>query len=274
MTCQTGATVIRARRLPGASSTAVHGLHLSDGTRLVLRRYVWPGFIQAEPDAPRREIDALRFASSWQLPVPELVAADETGHEVGDGIPVLLMTYLSGRAIGDPDLDRLAEVAATIHRADPAGFGHDYHPWYQSAKARPPAASTWPSLWEKAIELWGGAVPDYRRTFIHRDFHPGNVLWSRRLATGVVDWANACCGPVGCDVAHCRTNLIDLAGMAAADRFLAAYESLTGEAQHPYWEVAAILEHGPSRWTPGRLATDEPRLARAVQALSSVPSRP
>jgi hypothetical protein len=45
----------------GRSSTAVHGLRLFDGRRLVLRRYVWPAFLEDEPVAPSRELDALRF---------------------------------------------------------------------------------------------------------------------------------------------------------------------------------------------------------------------
>ena len=116
-------------------------------------------------------------------------------------------------------------------------------------------------------------MPPYRPTFIHRDFHPGNVLWSRGRASGVVDWANACRGPRGCDLAHCRGNLIDLGGPEAADRFLAAYESFTGEAYHPYWEMASILEAGPSYWTPERLAQQEPRLAGLVQ-LMGFPAEP
>ncbi|MDQ3895655.1 MAG: hypothetical protein M3326_00150, partial [Actinomycetota bacterium] len=76
---ETGATVVRARRLPGASTSAVHRLDLSDGASLVLRRYVWPGFLDEEPVAPRREVDALLLASGHQLAAPEVVAADITG---------------------------------------------------------------------------------------------------------------------------------------------------------------------------------------------------
>ena len=68
---------------------------------------------------------------------------------------------------------------------------------------------------------------------MHRDFHPGNVLWPHGRAS-VVDWANACRGPWGCDVAHCRDNLIRIDGQGAADRFLAEYRSLTGETLGPY----------------------------------------
>ena len=268
---QTGAEIVRAQRLPGASSTAVHGLYLADGTKAVLRRYVWHGFLEEEPLAPQREVDALRFGSSHGLRVPEVVAADVTGRDVGDNVPILLMTFLPGGARGDPDVARLAEVAATIHDIAADDFGHDYFPWYSATMTGPPPTSTRPSLWEAAIELWRTARPPYRPTFVHRDFHPGNVLWSRGRASGVVDWANACRGPRGCDVAHCRSNLIDLTGPDEADRFLAAYESLTGEPHHPYWELASVLESGPSRWTRADLVASERRLEQAVQAMSDQP---
>jgi hypothetical protein len=74
-------------------------------------------------------------------------------------------------------------------------------------------------------------------------------------------------------VATCRANLVDLAGAGAANDFQAAYESLTGEAFHPYWDMACILENGPSSWTPRELADSEPYLARAVAAQVELPRR-
>jgi aminoglycoside phosphotransferase (APT) family kinase protein len=269
-----GVRLVRVRRLAGASSTAVHGLYTADGTRLVLRRYVWPGFLDDEPAAPRREAEALRFAAAHGLPVPELVAADLAGVDIGDGVPTLLMSFVPGRAVADPDTRRLAEVAAVIHATDPAGFRHDYFPWYADVTVSAPPASRRPRLWETAIGLWHEAMPAYAPRLIHRDFHPGNVLWWRGRAAGVVDWANACAGPRGCDLATCRANLVDLAGDGAADAFQAAYESLTGEVLHPYWEMASILENGPSYWTPRELAASEPRLARAVGAQVPLPLEP
>lgn len=268
-----GVRIVRVRRLAGASSTAVHGLYSAAGSRLVLRRYVWPGFLEDEPHAPRREVEALRFASAHGLPVPVPVAADLTGADIGDGVPALLMSFVPGRAVAVPDANRLAELAANIHATDPAGFGHDYFRWFTDATVAPPPASGWPRLWETAIGLWHDAMPAYAPRFIHRDFHPGNVLWWRGRAAGVVDWANACAGPPGCDVATCRSNLVDLAGDRAADDFQAAYESLTGEPFHPYWEMASILENGPSHWTPRELAASEPQLARAVGAQVELPPR-
>lgn len=268
VTRETGAMVVKAKRLPGASSTAIHGLSLSDGTRLVLRRYVWPGFLIDEPIAPRREVDALRFAFSRGLQVPEVVAADVAGSDVGDNVPVVLMTFLPGRAVAAPDLTKLAEVAATIHDTDPGDFEHDYFPWYESYEPVPPVASTRPELWETALRLWREAVPAYTPTFIHRDFHPGNVLWSRGRATGIVDWPNGCRGPWGCDIAHCRANLIWLSGYEAADGFLAAYEAITGRTYDRFWELASIMEHGPSHWTHQRITEFEPLLELAVALIT------
>jgi aminoglycoside phosphotransferase (APT) family kinase protein len=185
----TASDVVRATRMSGASSAGLHRLDLADGTRLVLRRYVWRAFLQAEPEAPVREVDALRFARRHGLAVPAIVACDVTGREVGDGVPSLLMTHLAGQPVAVPDLERLAETAASIHQVDANGLGHEYFPWYEEEMITPPPLTLRRRLWERAIELWRSAVPDHRPTFIHRDFHPGNLLWSRTRLTGIVDWA-------------------------------------------------------------------------------------
>ena len=265
----TGVAVERARRLPGASSAAVHRLDLSDGRSLVLRRYVWPGVLEDEPIIPTREVDALRFVTRQGLPAPGFVAADTTGAEVGDGVPVLLMTLVPGRAVAVPDLAALAEVAATIHavEAAPAELPHEYFAWYESTMQAPPALATDPALWERALSVWHDDQPPFRPMLTHRDFHPGNVLWARGRSTGVVDWTGTCRGPWGCDVAHCRANLIELSGWEAADAFTAAYERIAGDPFHPYWEVASVLEHDPSYFTAPQVAVAERRLRWALAAL-------
>jgi hypothetical protein len=40
--------------------------------------------------------------------------------------------------VADPDTRRLAEVAAVIHATDPAGFRHDYFPWYADVTVSAP----------------------------------------------------------------------------------------------------------------------------------------
>ena len=82
---------------------------------------------------------------------------------------------------------------------------------------------------------------------VHRDFHPGNVLSSRGAPTGVVDWANACTGPAGIDIETCRWNLLEWGGVKAAMSFVEVYEKLTGQAHHPCWDVAKVVEDD---WEP------------------------
>lgn len=260
-----GTRVVAVTRLAGASTTAVHRLRFGDGTSLVLRRYVWPFVLEDEPITPRRELEALAFATSHGLAVPHVVAADVSGEEIGDGVPALLMTHLPGRAIADPDMVRLAG-AASIHAVGADDFAHEYFPWFANEPTRPATARR-PELWERALELRATGVPKYRTTFIHRDFHPGNVLWLRGRCSGVVDWAEACRGAAGCDVATCRGDLIGLCGVDVAEEFRRAYEATTGEVHHPYWDLARVLEHGPSPWTEAEVAQAEWCLADALQRL-------
>ena len=61
--------------------------------------------------------------------------------------------------------------------------------------------------------------------------------------SGVVDWINACQGPTGVDVAHCRTNLAQMYGPQAAERFLATYLDAADEFVYdPCWDVDSLLD--------------------------------
>ncbi len=253
------------RRLPGASSSAVHSLTLCDGRRLVLRRYVWHKVIDEEPEAPAREAAGMAWAGAHGLPAPDVLAVDLDGGEVGDGTPALLMSQLPGRAEPVPDVVRLAKLAASIHAVTPAGFEYEYAPWCRDTCTRPPAAATKPRLWGRAIELWHTTQPPAAPAFIHRDLHPGNVLWSQGEVSGVVDWVNACVGPAGVDVATCRWNLVDWAGPERADAFVTAYERRTGSAHHPYWDLASLLADDYDLGvSAGQVATVESHLASVV----------
>lgn len=268
-----GSEVVNARRLPGASSTAVHLLALAGGRHVVLRRYVWPGLLDAEPDAPTREVDALQFARAAGLPTPELLAADTAGAAIGDGVPTVVMARLGGRAVAVPDLGRLAEVCTMVHSVEPVRFPRTYFPWYADTTTAPPLLARRRILWEAALTVWHTEMPDYRPCFIHRDFHPGNILWVRGRCSAIVDWSNACRGPAGCDIALCREKLMWLGGDNAADSFQAEYERITATSHHPYWEIASALDHGPSGWTHQRIVRAETRLERALGQLGRIPKR-
>jgi Ser/Thr protein kinase RdoA (MazF antagonist) len=149
-----------------------------------------------------------------------------------------------------------------------AAFEHFYYPWCRETSTAPPRRCRHPELWDQALRLWRSSEPPYEPTLIHRDFHPGNVLWSRGTVGGVVDWANACIGPAGIDIATCRWNLYEWAGPDAATAFVDAYERMTKRRHHPYWDVAKIVEDD---WdlidAPGRVLAAESLLAQAVPRL-------
>lgn len=229
----------------------------------MLRRYVWPWVLEDEPDVPQREVDSLRFAARHGLPVPHVLVSDVDGTAIGDGTPALLMTLVPGSPVPAPDLNALAAVAGAIHAIDASPLAHRYFPWYRGALRDVPAGATDQRLWRRAIETWHTQMPAYRLGLLHRDFHPGNVLWKRGKAS-IVDWANACAGPWGCDVAHCRDNLIGVAGVEAADSFLRRYCEIAGADYEPYWEIASVLEHSPPSFDAQRLAASEVRLRAAV----------
>ncbi|GGA54207.1 hypothetical protein GCM10007416_29250 [Kroppenstedtia guangzhouensis] len=72
-----------------------------------------------------------------------------------------------------------------------------------------------------------------RAAFIHRDFHPANILWEEDRISGVVDWVNAYRGPAEVDVAHCRIKLALMVGLEAAESFSQAYEQCSGQGYDP-----------------------------------------
>jgi aminoglycoside phosphotransferase (APT) family kinase protein len=261
-----GACVSAVRALDGGTSSAVHALDLADGRPLVLRRYVRAEWLAEEPDVPEREAAALELLRHGALPTPRLVAADPTGAHTGD--PAVLMTRLPGAIEWAPaDLDRflrgLAALLPAIHATPISHALPDYRP-YALQTDRPPPRTAQPHIWERGFAVFEQPPPSDPRRFIHRDFHPGNVLWSDRDVSGVVDWPNASIGDPSADVGHCRVNLAGVLGLEAADRFL----ELTGiHDYHPYWDIAAALGGFDAatlaRWTPA----EEEFLARAVNRL-------
>ncbi len=198
-----GVTVTAARPLRGGSASAVHLLRVQRGSggaeRVVLRRYVRPELNQEEPDIAEREARALRFVADLDLgagvATPRLLALDATGAHAG--VPALLMSRLPGRvdwAPADADrwLERLARLLPAIHGGPlpPPGLIRPFAP-YRQESYESPGWARWPSIWARAIERFHQPTPDGAgpAVFIHRDFHPGNVLWRRGSVTGVVDWA-------------------------------------------------------------------------------------
>jgi aminoglycoside phosphotransferase (APT) family kinase protein len=246
-----GAWVRRSIALAGGTSSAVHGLSVVDANgrahQLVLRRFVRLDWLAEEPDLAEREATALSLVAGSGVPTPLLVAVDDDGSEAG--APAVLMTRLPGRIEWDPpDLERflraLAGVLPAIHAIRiPDGTAVPRYAPYPLELGRAPAWSSRPDVWLRAIEVLDGAAPGNEHVLIHRDYHPGNVLWDRGRVSGLVDWVNASVGSPWADVGHCRANLAGELGPAAADRFLALYRLIAGrdDEYHPYWDISAAI---------------------------------
>ena len=271
-----GARVRSIRPLAGGMVSAIHALAIADGPgqvhRVVLRRYVRPDLLISEPYLAAREATALRFVAGSSLPTPTLLATDLEAELVD--APALLMTRVRGRIEWQPrDLEpylaRLAEPLPQIH-AIPVPDDCPIPPYdsYALEMRRPPRWASHPTVWWKAIEVFKGPPPIVERCFIHRDYHPGNVLWVRGKVSGVVDWGHASIGSPYADVGHCRVNLAYQFGQDAADRFLALYEELTGRREyHPYWDIVAAIGGMDESLDDDPNPSDECFLARAVAQL-------
>jgi aminoglycoside phosphotransferase (APT) family kinase protein len=248
-----GARVRRVARLAGATSSTLYAVDVVRNGRtlpLVLRRFTNAAWLAESPDLVQHEAAALAKAAQADLPTPTLVACDPAGEACG--VPALLMTRLPGRVVVRPDdlgrwLHQLAEALVPLHDVPVGDFPWAYAPYNDVASLTVPAWSRHPTLWARAIEIVQGPWPEAPACFIHRDYHPTNVLWHRDRVSGVVDWPNACRGPAGIDVAWCRSNLAALCGVAAADRFQAAYRALAGSGftYDPFWDLMVIIEGLP-----------------------------
>lgn len=270
----TGRRVVEWTVLRGGMSSAMYALELSGdtGPALVLRCYVRPELNEEEPDLVHREAAALRTATSIDVTTPELVAVDPAGEAVG--VPAVLMTWLPGRVIWDPTkpmrwLARLAELLPLIHAADTTTVGLGSYANYEQGSYDPPSWATDPHRWGQAVEIFHGPILEDSRCFVHRDFHPGNVLWHRGRVTGTVDWQAACVGPPSIDVAHCRANLLRYAP-DLAEAYTELAEDTMGRPFHPWADIATLvgmldgLRARPPR--PAGRAAIEHALERAVAA--------
>ncbi|HEX8346915.1 MAG TPA: aminoglycoside phosphotransferase family protein [Actinoplanes sp.] len=276
--------VREARTLPGGWTSTTLGLTAMDGERAVLRLMTREPWRSHAPDMLAREAAVQRQLAPGSVPAPVSIALDPDGSRAGT--PAHLMSWLPGTL----DLDRadgalvdgLAALLLLIHHHDP---GPDrpraYQSWAHPAKRMVPTWSARPELWERAFEELRGPVPAYTGTFLHRDFHLGNVLWVGGQVTGVVDWVETSWGPAGLDVAHAATYLAMLHGGDAAEMFVEAYRrrtdaALDGDGQR-HWNLMDIVGYlpDPSKvaqpWRDvGRAVSDELARARLEQRLAAV----
>ncbi|MFF5081794.1 phosphotransferase family protein [Actinoplanes sp. NPDC000266] len=259
-----GRRVTGVRPLTGGWTSTVLRLDGDDGERAVLRLLTKDPWRRHADGLLNREAAVQKTLAGSSIPVARSLALDVTG--AGAGSPAHLMSWLPGRLRLDTTevVEPLAHLLADIHRV--ADRPRDYQSWAPPGKRVVPQWSRRPALWQQAFRVLEQPPPDFRGTFLHRDFHLGNVLWSRGEVTGVVDWVEASWGPAGLDVAHAATYLAMLHGIAAATAFTGAYRRRTAgpDAESPYWTVMDIVGYLPDPakvaqpWRDcGRLVTDD-----------------
>ncbi|MFI6806205.1 alpha/beta fold hydrolase [Streptomyces luteogriseus] len=245
-----GRTVLTSSFLTGGWSAQMRRLALDDGTELALRTFVKPFFRRHAPGLLAREAEMLTLLAEQEgVPAAELIGVDPTGEHCDH--PSLLMSVLPGRVRVDEEeldarVDLLAAQLAGIHRVVPRVRPRAYQAWTSPA-AVPPG-------WERAVDVIRRDPPPYDGCFLHRDFHPGNVLFTGSGAglriSGVVDWVETSWGPADLDVAHCSTALALLHGPECGLGFRERYEALGGRRltdgpEHLYWRLLDALAYVP-----------------------------
>ncbi|MFJ7297064.1 alpha/beta fold hydrolase [Streptomyces collinus] len=245
-----GRTVDKSAFLTGGWSAQMRRLTLDDGTELALRTFVKPFFRRHAPGLLAREAEILTLLAEQEgVPTAELIGVDATGEHCDH--PSLLMSVLPGRVRVDEEdvgsrVDLLAGQLARIHRIVPRERPRAYQAWTSPAAV--------PAGWERAVDVIRRDPPPYEGCFLHRDFHPGNVLFTGSGAglriSGVVDWVETSWGPADLDVAHCSTALALLFGPEYGLGFRERYEALGGRRladgpEHLYWRLLDALAYVP-----------------------------
>ncbi|MEU4491926.1 phosphotransferase [Streptomyces sp. NPDC023998] len=257
-----GERIEAVERLRGGWTSEMRRLHITGpgGRRdLVLRSFAKPFFLKHAEGLLTREADVLTVLGATDIPTAEVQAVDATAEHCDH--PSLLMSLLPGDVRLHEDgagqrSELLARQLVRIHQVDLAApnLPRSYQAWTSPDRVQLPEATDRPDLWHRAVDVIRRDPPDYRGCFLHRDFHPGNVLFTgqndEQKVSGVVDWVETSWGPADLDVAHCSTALALLhgprTGMLFADQYIAAGGQLTSApAAHLYWRVLDALAFAP-----------------------------
>lgn len=253
--------ILEIKPLKGSTSSLIYNIlcESKEGKEeFVLRLFNDKEWFESEPDLAYHEAEALSFAFENNLNSPKLLATDFTGEYCT--YPAILMSKLPGEVILRPHneeewLDELACNLARIHKVEPQDFSFKYFTYNDVSSIQTPKWSINKEHWEKLIDFARKGAPEFKSRFIHRDYHPANILWKDNKVSGTVDWVNACIGPAAVDVGHARVNLAMLTGVASADRFLKFYQVHAGEnfIYSPYWDIISLIdfEVGDLKLYPG-----------------------
>ncbi|MGW4624389.1 phosphotransferase family protein [Streptomyces sp. NPDC004592] len=226
---------------------------------LVLRSFVKPFYVRHAHSLLSREAAILRLLGETDVPAATLLDVDSTATYCNH--PSLLMSLLPGTVrVDDRDAEHRADLLAAkllrIHQVEVSveSRPRTWQAWTSPERVTLPESTLRPELWNRAVDVIRQDPPTHRPCFLHRDFHPGNVLFDGDgdaiRISGVVDWVETSWGPADLDVAHCSTALALLhgvpLGLSFADRYLAGGGQLAEQrAAHLYWRLIDALALAP-----------------------------
>jgi aminoglycoside phosphotransferase (APT) family kinase protein len=251
-----GGRLLRHHPLAGGVSARVEALEIAQADGPEVRRVVFrqPGAAEWKApgaDTARREHDLLAWLHAGGLPVPRPLLLDISCEVFPRGY--FVMEHIDGtRDVGDlPDaLTRMAAVLADVHRLPLANAP-------PLPEREDPIAGLLEFLPAEHDALRTKLLRDpprlpTRRSMLHGDFWPGNLLWRRQELVGLLDWEDAALGDPLSDVACCRLELRYKHGPDAAERFTELYAShaRVDVDELPVWDayVAAAALTSMGQW--------------------------
>jgi aminoglycoside phosphotransferase (APT) family kinase protein len=222
-------TIQRLRSLDATSATVLAVEVECGGTRrpLVLRLQDRAWFTD-EPEALAREVAALTMLERTDIPAPRLIGWSER-----DPAAVLMTLVPGAPELMLPDPGAVRALLGRLHALPTDGLSPwSYRGYHEGADLVRPAWWRDAATWERAVRQTESARPAASPVVIHRDFHPGNILWVDGRLTGIVDWVGACLGPAPFDASHLRMNLAVLHGPDGPDRVISG---------DPAWDIEAAF---------------------------------
>lgn len=219
-----GALVAHEPLVGGVSSRVTRvDMAMPDGVtrRVVVREPGVAEWKEPGPTTARREFELLGHLHRAGVPVPRALLLDDRSPH-----PFFAMEFVEGtRDLPVDGAEQMAEMLSRVHAVPLAGAPP--LPDREDPVANLPA---YLGADRVALRAWLADRPvalTARRTLLHGDYWPGNVLWCGAACVALLDWEDAAVGDPLSDVACCRLELRYVLGVAGAEAFTRRYVQRT-----------------------------------------------
>lgn len=229
----------------------------------------------------RAEFYGLRLARAHNIPAPEPLYLDTTGHLLGT--PGVVTRMVEGRQVTAPDnmtdwAESIAALLVRIHSIIPKN-DECIHLYDGNKLGLYFLTGDWPSRSSgyplsdrifNAVRELGPRIETVPSVFVHMDYWAGNLLWHDNRITAVLDWDAAALGDPALDLASFRMNMYQRGMKKAADIFLNSYEAEFGTrtCNLGFWELARAARAlpNPLSWitSDGEMANPRPTRDQAT----------